>query len=189
MRLAKICCCTQQSSADWCQANCYDLRATLPHAAPTCSGVLGPAQCLLVDLIGWMTTSTAPQDTPCRVASSMVGFSDERLSGSHVAMQGQARQIFFARVRKNFHVVLDASPQCNFFLQQYTQYPGIVNHCAILWSQDWAPAALHAVGARMLSQVETQSLALDQALADLSVDIHKSAAAIATKYQQATRRQ
>lgn len=104
-------------------------------------------------------------------------------------MQEQARRVFFAQVRQNFHLVLDANPQGDFFLQRYHQYPGIQDHCTILWFQEWAPAALHAVGARLLAPVETQSLSLDQALVDLSVEVHKSAAVIAAKFQQATRRQ
>ncbi len=105
------------------------------------------------------------------------------------AVQEQARQAFMAQIKKYVHVVLDASPHGDFFMRQWQQYPGIAKHCAVLWYQDWSQSALHAVCVKKLSQMETDSIQLDQALTELSVEIHNSVAAIADKFQQATRRQ
>ena len=74
-------------------------------------------------------------------------------------------------------------------MRQWQQYPGISTNCVVLWYQDWTQSALHAVCTKMLSQIETDSIQLDQTLAELSVDIHTSVAVIAEKFQQTTRRQ
>ena len=104
-------------------------------------------------------------------------------------MQEQARHTFFMQVKKHTHLVIDAAPSGPFFTRQRQQYPGIANNCQVLWYQDWSQAALHSVCAKMLAQVETNSIQIDQALVDLSVDIHNSAAIIADKFQQVNRRQ
>ena len=104
-------------------------------------------------------------------------------------MQEQARQAFHAQVRSSVHLIIDASPQGEFFSQQRLQYPGISNNCHVLWYQDWPAPALHAVSTKLLSPLETNSLTLDQALTELSVDVHRTVGTLAGKFQQATRRQ
>ncbi|XP_068088957.1 dynein axonemal heavy chain 14 isoform X3 [Hyperolius riggenbachi] len=129
-------------------------------------------------------------------------FDKEELDGLFVELKTEAVEanmsdsaqsmlaFFLQRVRSKLHVVLALSPAGQTFREHCRSHPSLVNCCTIDWYDEWPEEALCSVVTSYITEHDLlhHNLALQDGIAQVCVDIHKSVSSKADQYLKESRR-
>ena len=97
-------------------------------------------------------------------------------------------QVFVARVRENFHIVLCMSPVGDDLRIRCRQFPSLVNCCTLDWFSRWNDEALLFVSTAFLKDVDLPNEEIRAALAVMSKIVHTSVEETSDRFYEELRR-